>query len=388
MRLREVVTARDRDLFIRFPWDIYRHDPNWVPPLISERRAFLDPRRNPFFEHADVKLFLASDDTGATLGRIAAIVNRRHIELHGEKTGFFGLFECRNDAAAATALFAAAARFLKPRGITVLRGPANMSVNHDVGLLVDGYDLPPAIMMPYNPPYYPALVEANGFQKAMDLYAYYGDARELEIPERVARGVEICQRRYKFRVRPLDMRRFDEEIRRVHAVYTRAWERNWGAVAMTQKEFDHLAAQLKAIVDPDLCLIAEIGDQVAGFSLALPDFNQALIRLNGRLLPFGILKLLWYRRKIDMIRIIATGTVAEFRHMGIDNSFYAETWRRAGAKGIYRGEMSWVLENNAAMNNALRDLGFRVYKRYRLYDLSLQAPGQPEQKQEFRDAGS
>ena len=388
MRLREVVTARDRDLFIRFPWDIYRHDPNWVPPLISERRAFLDPRRNPFFEHADVKMFLASDDTGATLGRIAAIVNRRHIELHGEKAGFFGLFECRNDPAAAAALFAAAARFLKPRGITLLRGPANMSVNHEVGLLVDGYDLPPAIMMPYNPRYYPALVEANGFQKAMDLYAYYGDARELEIPERVTRGVEICRRRYKFRVRPLDMRRFDEEMRRVHAVYTRAWERNWGAVAMTQKEFDHLAAQLKAIVDPDLCLIAEIGDQVAGFSLALPDFNQALIRLNGRLLPFGILKLLWYRRKIDMIRIIATGIVAEFRHMGIDSCFYAETWRRAGAKGIYRGEMSWVLENNAAMNNALRDLGFRVYKRYRLYDLGLQAPGEAEQKQEFRDAGS
>jgi len=386
MRLREVVTARDRDLFIRFPWDIYRHDPNWVPPLISERRAFLDPRRNPFFEHADVKLFLASDDTGATLGRIAAIVNRRHIELHGEKAGFFGLFECRNDPAAAAALFAAAARFLKPRGITLLRGPANMSVNHEVGLLVDGYDLPPAIMMPYNPRYYPALVEANGFQKAMDLYAYYGDARELEIPERVTRGVEICRRRYKFRVRPLDMRRFDEEIRRIHAVYTRAWERNWGAVAMTQKEFDHLAAQLKAIVDPDLCLIAEIGDQVAGFSLALPDFNQALIKLNGRLLPFGILKLLWYRRKIDMIRIIATGIVAEFRHMGIDSCFYAETWRRAGAKGIYRGEMSWVLENNAAMNNALRDLGFRVYKRYRLYDLGLQAPGEAGQKQEFRNA--
>jgi hypothetical protein len=371
MRVREVVTAKDKDRFIRFPWEIYRHDPNWVPPLISERRAFLDPHQNPFFEHAEVKLFWASDDADATRGRIAAILNRRYVELHGEKAGFFGLFECRNDPEVAAALFDAAAGFLKSRGMTVLRGPANMSVNDDMGLLVEGYDSPPAFMMPYNPPYYRLLVESNGFQKAMDLYAYYGDARELAIPERITRGVELCQRRYKFRVRPMAMTRFDEEIRNIHMIYTEAWEKNWGAVAMTRKEFDHLAAQLKAIVDPDICLIAEVGDEVAGFSLALPDFNQALIRLNGRLLPFGILKLLWYRRKIDMIRIITTGVIRKFRHMGIDSCFYLETWKHATAKGIQRGEMSWVLENNAAMNNALRNMGFKLYKRYRLYDLGL-----------------
>jgi hypothetical protein len=372
MRVRDVVTSRDKERFIRFPWKIYRQDAHWVPPLIYERRGFLDPRRNPFFEHAEVKLFLVCDDSGReTLGRIAAIVNRRHIELHDENVGFFGLFECRDDPEAAAALFDAAAGFLKSRGIAVMRGPESLCVNDEVGLLVEGFDSPPAIMMPYNPRYYPALLETRGFRKSMDLLAWYGDARELVIPEKIPRGIELCRRRYGFQVRPIDLRRFDEEIRKIHTVYTEAWEQNWGAVAMTRKEFDHLAAQFKPVVDPDLCLIAEVGGETAGFSLALPDFNQALIRLNGRLLPFGILKLLWYRRKIDMIRILTTGVIKKFRHMGIDSCFYYETWKRANAKGIYRGEMSWILETNAAMNNALRNLGFRIYKRYRLYDLDL-----------------
>jgi ribosomal protein S18 acetylase RimI-like enzyme len=371
MRVQEAVTPAERDRFIRFPWELYRQDAHWVPPLISEQREFLDPRRNPFFEHAEAKLFLACDDAGAARGRIAAIVNRNHIEQHAEKVGFFGLFECRDDPEAAAALFDAAAGFLKSRGMAVMRGPENVSMNDDIGLLVEGFDSPPAIMMPYNPRYYPALVEARGFRKVMDLCAWYGDARELEIPEKITRGIQLCRRRYGFQVRSIDMRRFDEELRKIHTVYTQAWEQNWGAVAMTRKEFDHLAAQLKAVVDPDLCLIAEVGGEVAGFSLALPDFNQVLIRLNGRLLPFGILKLLWYRRKIDMIRILTAGVISKFRHMGIDSCFYYETWKRASAKGLYRGEMSWILENNAPMNNALRNLGFKIYKRYRLYDRGL-----------------
>ncbi len=371
MIISEVVTGGDMARFIRFPWKIYRHNQNWVPPLISEYRSFLDRRKNPFFEHAEVKFMLASDRSGRICGRIAAIVNRRHVELHGEKAGFFGLFECENDRQAADALFGAAADFLRSRGMTIMRGPENMSVNDDIGLLIEGFDSPPAIMMPFNPAYYPELVEARGFRKTMDLYAYYGDTREQRLPERVARGIELCRRRYKFQVRPIDLRRFDEEIDAVYRVYTQAWEDNWGAVAMTRKEFDYLVAQFKGAVDPDLFLIATVGGEVAGFSLALPDFNQVLIKLNGRLFPFGILKLLWYRRKIDMIRVVTTGILKQFRHRGIDSSFYYETWKRSTAKGMPRGEMSWILEDNAAMNNALRNLGLRLYKRYRLYGLGL-----------------
>lgn len=371
MIVSEVVTDREMDRFIRLPWNIYRHDPNWVPPLIAEYRTFLDRRKNPFFEHAEVKFLLASDTAGRICGRIAAIVNHRHIELHGGKTGFFGLFECENDNNVATALFDAAANFLRSHGLTVMLGPENMSINDDIGLLVEGFNFPPAIMMPFNPPYYPELVESYGFRKKMDLYAYYGDTRIQQLPEKTVRGIELCKRRYKFQVRPIDPRRFDEEINEVYKVYTEAWEDNWGAVAMTRKEFDYLVAQFKGAADPDLFLIATIGGEVAGFSLALPDFNQVLIKLNGRLFPFGILKLLWYRRRINMIRVVTTGILKKFRHRGIDSSFYYETWTRSTKKGMPRGEMSWILEDNAAMNNALLNLGLRIYKRYRLYEIGL-----------------
>jgi hypothetical protein len=371
MLISEVLTTRDMDTFIHFPWTIYRHEPNWVPPLISDYRAFLDRTKNPFFEHAEVKFLLASDAAGRICGRIAAIVNRRHVELHGEKVGFFGLFECENDREVAATLFAAAADFLKSRGMTVMRGPENMSINDDIGLLIEGFDSPPAIMMPFNHPYYPELVESCGFLKTMDLNAYYGDSWKQEIPDRIARGIELCQRRYKFEVRSIDMSRLKEELNEVYRVYTEAWEENWGAVAMTRKEFDYLASQFKGAMDPDLFLIATVGGEVAGFSLSLPDFNQVLIKLNGRLFPFGIFKLLWYRRKINMIRTITTGIVKKFRHRGIDNSFYYETWKRATAKGMHRGEMSWILEDNAAINNAMVNLGLRLYKRYRLYGLDL-----------------
>lgn len=370
MHVSEVVTAEDTDRFIRFPWQIYHRDPNWVPPLISERRAFLDRRKNPFFEHAEVKLLLASDPAGRVRGRIAAIVNHRHVEQHGEKVGFFGLFECEDDREAAAALFGAAADFLKSRGMAVMRGPENMSVNDDIGLLVEGFDSPPAIMMPFNPPRYPSLVESCGFRKTMDLYAYCADVREPRMRDRFRRGMELCRRRYQCRVRPVDPGSGDD-LDAVYRVYTQAWEKNWGAVALTRREFDHLVAQFHGAVDPGLFLIAEIGGEVAGFSLALPDLNQVLIRLDGKLSLVGKLKLLWYRRKIDMIRIVTMGIVEKFRNRGVDSCLYHETWERTTAKGMFRCEMSWILEGNAAMNNVLRNLGVKVYKRYRIYSLGL-----------------
>jgi hypothetical protein len=371
MIVREVTTRKDKDRFIKFPWKIYKDDRNWVPPLIVERRDFLDPQKNPFFEHADVKLFLAGDEAGSELGRIAGVVNFNHIRSHNEKAGFFGFFECVNDQAVAKSLFDQAAGFLRAHGMEIMRGPENMCVNDDIGLLVQGFETPPMIMMPHNPPYYERLVEGYGFRKAMDLYAYYGEERRGLIPERLQKGVDLAKRRYGFAVRALAMNDFDAELKRIHSIYTSAWEDNWGAVAMTDREFEHLAGNLRQIVDPDLCLIAEVNGEAAGFSLALPDFNQILIRLNGRFLPFGILKLLYYKRKIDAIRIITMGVIRKFRHMGIDNCFYYETYKRGLAKGIWRAEMSWVLESNVVMNRTLENLGFAVYKKYRLYDFPL-----------------
>jgi ribosomal protein S18 acetylase RimI-like enzyme len=369
MQVRAVATRADLERFHRFPWTIYRGDPHWVPPLLAERRELVDPRRNPFFEHAEVELFLATEGDKVR-GRIAAIHNRRHLETHKDGAGFFGLFECVNEPAVAAALFKAAGEFLASRGLQVMRGPANLSVNDDIGLLVEGFDSPPTIMMPYNPGYYQKLVEGCGFQKAMDLIAFKGDASK-PIPERAARAIELCQRRFTFRIRPINMQHFEADLEKIHQVYTQAWQDNWGAVAMTRKEFEHSAKQLKSVVAPELCLLAEVGDEVAGFSLTLPDFNQVLIHLNGRLFPFGFLKALWFKRKIDAVRVITLGVLPKFRHMGIDNAFYCESWKHAHALGMPRAEMSWILETNAAMNNALLNLGFTLSKRYRVYDRPL-----------------
>ncbi len=371
MIIRDVASRKETDRFIKFPWKIYKDCRSWVPPLILERRELLNPQKNPFFAHAEVKLCMAFDDAGTALGRIAGIVNHSHNRIHKDKTGFFGLFECVDDQAVAHALLDAAAGFLRSRGMEIMRGPENMCVNDDIGLLIDGFDAPPAIMMPYNPPYYERLVESYGFAKSMDLYAYWGEAVQGQIPERVARGADICRKRYRFSVRSLRMREFNAELERIQVVYNAAWEDNWGAVAMTDAEFKHLAGSLKQVVDPDLCLIGELDGEVAGFSIALPDFNQVLTHLDGRLFPFGIFKLLYQKRRINAVRVITLGVVKKFRNKGLDNWFVYETYRRALAKGMGRGELSWVLENNGPMNRALQNLGFSIHKRYRLYDISL-----------------
>jgi len=372
VRIIESDDRRGRGRFIDVPWGIYPgRYPHWVPPLRIERRDFLDPRKNPFFEHAEVKLFLAEDERGRACGRIAGIINHNHNAIYHDQTGFFGLFECVDDADVAAGLFRAAAGFLRARGMTVMRGPMNLCVNDDIGLLVDGFDLPPMIMMPYNPPYYENLVAGFGFQPVMNLLAHYSETPTGEPPPNLERGARLAQQRHRFRLRKLNMRDFDGEVQRIKTVYDAAWAENWGAVAMTDKEFRHLAKDLKMIVDPDLCFIAEVEGRVAGFSLSLPDLNQALIHLNGRLLPFGILRLLWYKRRINAVRIITMGVLKEYRHMGIDACFYCETYRNAHAKGMPRGEASWILENNTPMNRALEKMGFRVYKTYRLYDLPL-----------------
>jgi GNAT superfamily N-acetyltransferase len=370
VRTREVRRRSERNRFIKFPWKIYQGDKNWVPPLLMERRAFLNPRKNPFFEHSEIGLFMALDGAGRDVGRIAAIVNHNHIRVHNEKVGFFGLFESVDDPGVAHRLFETAAGFLRSRGMEVMRGPENMSINDDLGLLIEGFDSPPSLMMPYNPPYYQNLLESFGFIKAIDLYAYHGES-DGSIPDRLQRVTELSKRRHQISIRPIEMSNFDGEVKRIQEIYNSAWEQNWGAVPMTDREFQYVAKDLKQFVDPNLCLIAEIGGKLAGFSLALPDFNQVLMHMNGRLFPLGILKLLYYRRKINALRVITMGVLKEYRRKGLDAAFIFETYKRGIERGYYRGEMSWVLETNATMNNTLLNLNFRAYKTYRLYDCRL-----------------
>ncbi len=370
VRIREVHTPGDRRRFVRLPWKIYKGDRNWVPPLLQERLTFLNPSRNPFFEHSEVGLFMALDSADRELGRIAAIVNHNHIRTHNEKVGFFGLFESVKDPEVAHRLFETAAGFLRNRGMAIMRGPENMSVNDDLGLLIDGFDSPPFLMMPHNPEYYAGLLGSFGFTKCIDLYAYFGATKKVNT-ERLERGVEISKRRHRLAIRTINMKDFENEVRRIQGVYNEAWEQNWGAVAMTDREFEYVARDLKQVLDPDLCLLAEVDGKTAGFSLALPDFNQVLIHLNGRLFPLGIFKYLYYRRRIDRVRVLTMGVIKQYRRTGLDMAFVYETYKVGMNKGYYSGEMSWILETNTPMNNALLNLGFRVHKTYRLYDFKL-----------------
>jgi GNAT superfamily N-acetyltransferase len=359
---------------VTFPFGHYRGDPCWVPPLIEERLEFLSPRKNPFFEHAHVALFLAR--RGAeVVGTISAAVDERYAALSGERQATFGFFECDREPEVAAALLEAAEGFARGHGATVVRGPMSFSTNHEVGLLVEGFDTPPMVMMTYNPPWYAELITACGYAKAMDMYAYAGD---LEAGWRSARpgifrAAEKAARLAGVRVRRGDIRRFDEELQRCKLVYQQAWQHNWGFVPLTDREADHLAASLRPVIDPDLVLIAEAADGTpVGMSIGLPDLHQALLRSGGGpMLPLGLLKFLWHRRAIDQFRLWGMGVVEAYRGRGIDALFYVETTRAALAKGYRRAEASWVLESNDMMNRILLHLGLQRTKTYRVYEKKL-----------------
>lgn len=361
-------SGRDMRAFLRLPWQIYAGDSVWVPPLLQDVKTLLNRDKHPFHEHADVEYFLARRD-GRVVGRIAAIINHLHNDFHGDKVGFFGFFECEDNADTAHALLATAEDWVAEHGMTTIRGPANFSSNEELGLLVDGFDDPPQIMMTYNPRYYEGLIEGAGYAKSKDLLAYtmYG----MEPPPRLVRGVERIAVRKGISVRPLDMKRFDDEVALLKDIYNSAWEQNWGFVPMTDGEFQLMAKQLKPVVNPKLVLFAEVKGEPAGFAIGLPDFNQALQHINGRLLPFGLFKVLWYQRSISRVRIITLGLKPGFRRTGLDALLYLRLWKEGVAAGYPEGEGSWILEDNWEMRHGLEHLGARVYKTYRLYDKSL-----------------
>jgi hypothetical protein len=362
-----VTDGRGLNRFIAFPYDLYRGDPLWVPQLRMDVRTLLSPAKNPFFQHAEARYFLAQQN-GRVVGRIAAIKNDAHTREHGDRVGFYGFFESVDEQPVAAALFEAAGRWLREQKFRVMRGPMSPSINDECGLLVNGFETPPTLMMPHNPPYYVALHDRFGFAKAKDLLAF--ESPGAEIPERIARAAKVIADRKGITLRPLNMKRFKEEVELVKALYNQAWERNWGFVPLTEAEIDHLAKQLKPIVVPELVCFAEQQGKVIGFAVALPDLNVALKHNpSGRL--YGIPKILWYARKIRRCRILLLGTLKEYRMGGVDALMYHWIWTKGTALGFDWGEGGWILEDNVAMVNAAHALGFRPYKTYRIYDKSL-----------------
>jgi GNAT superfamily N-acetyltransferase len=369
VRIVPVTDGRGLERFIGFPYDHYRGDPLWVPQLRMDMRTLLSPKKNPFFQHAEAQYFLALDGADRIVGRIAAIVNAAHNAEHHDKVGFYGFFESVNDPDVARALFDAAGAWVKAKGMNTLRGPMSPSINDECGLLVDGFDTPPTLMMPHNPRYYVQLTEGAGFKKAMDLLAYQ-PARPAP-PERVVRAADVLAKRKGITLRPFNMKRFKEEVELIKKLYNGAWEKNWGFVPMTDAEIDHLAKQLKPVVVPDLIVFAEKAGQTVGFAVALPDMNVALKKNpSGRLFP-GLISILWAARKINRARILLLGTIPEYRGSGVDAMLYHWIWTKANAHGIFWGEGGWVLDNNPAMKNGMVRLGFEAYKTYRVYDRPL-----------------
>ena len=371
LRIASAWEGREFRDFLELPYEIYRNDPNWVAPLKRDVRTMFDRSKHPFHQHSEVEPFVAYR-AGRPVARIVAIHNRNHVEFHEEPVGFFGFFECEDRQDTADRLFETVADWLRGRGLETMRGPASFSTNEEAGLLVEGFDSPPVIMMPYNPPRYEALVEDAGFEKAKDLLALY--LLQTEVPEFLIQREQRLAKRLKVRLRPIDMGEFDRELAIVRQIYNSAWEKNWGFVPMTESEIEFMAEELKPAVrrDPNQVIIAENerGEPI-GFALWLLDFNQALIHANGRLFPFGLLKILWNMRKISHVRVLTLGLIPEYRGMGIDHLLYLRIFRSAGEHGIYQGECSWVLEDNVSMTRPLERMGAYVDKRYRMYDRPL-----------------
>ncbi len=377
--IEQVQTLAERKAFIRLPWKIYRHDPYWVPPLVSERLEFLDPARHPFYRHADVALFLARRGD-EVVGTIASLVNHRHNEYWNERTGFFGLFEVVEDEEVAHALLQTACDWAREQGMDAIRGPANFSTNEEIGLLVDGWNGPPVMMMTYNPRYYATFIESAGFSRVMDLLAYIVDLEPFHrdgLPERTVRVADKVKEHRGLSVRPLDLRHFDEDVAHFKRIYHAAWSRNWGFVPMSDEEIDHVAAQLRQILDPEICFFVEKDGEPIGAVVILPDLNQPLLKAYPHPdVPewWTMLKLFWHwkvRRSVTTARGWAGGVIEPHRGVGADAVLAIEAGKALLRRGYRRLEGSWILENNLMTRRLVESYGGQVYRTYRLYEKAL-----------------
>ncbi|HEX7078395.1 MAG TPA: GNAT family N-acetyltransferase [Candidatus Eisenbacteria bacterium] len=368
MDLVPVKNPRDLDRFIHYVYERYRDDPHWVAPLPSDEKARLSPGKNPYFEHAEAAYFLAQD-AGRVVGRVSASVDRNYDSFHGERQATFGFFEAESQAAAAS-LLAAAEAWAREKGAEVARGPMSFTTNDECGLLVDGFARRPALLMPYNKPEYAAWIEAAGYAKAKDLLSFHV-AVPREPPATFARVSSLVKRRENVVVRSLVMKRFDEELGRIKEVYNAAWDRNWGFVPMTEAEIDHMAAQLKPAVVPELVRFAEVDGRPIGFGMVIPDVNVALAPLKGRLFPFGIVRLLLALPRLREGRFMALGVKREYLKRGIGALLVEELTRATIARGYREVEVGWTLEDNDAVNEVILGFGCVRTGVYRIYEKRL-----------------
>ncbi len=369
LRIEEVTSQQDLMTFVRFPWKIYQGDRFWVPPLIKDQLQKLSPK-HPFRSHSEMALFLGYRGE-EVVGRIAVIIDHNYTDFHREKTGFFGFFESIQNHEVAEALLSRGRNWLGDHGIEKMIGPMNPSTNDECGLLVDGFDFSPCLMMPYNPAYYASLLETFGLKKTKDLYAYLLE-KSTFVDGRLSRVIDkLVKKEPKLRVRPIELRRLDQELEIVKNIYNHAWSRNWGFTPLTEAEIDDLAKHLKPLVVSDLVLFGYWEDEPVGFSVSLPDYNEVLKRLNGKLGLLGLLKFFYFSKKVKTIRIMLLGVKQAFQKRGVEGLLYYETFKKGIEKGYLKGECSWILEDNMLMQRGIEAMGGKRYKTYRVYETNI-----------------
>jgi len=371
--VRTVSGRRDLDAFIDVPFRLRRGDEQWVPPLRFERRAFLDRGKNPWFEHAEAEYFLAERD-GQIVGRITAQIDRRWDEYQGGSDGMFGFFEVANDPDAAKALLDAACDWVRTRGRERILGPMDFTMNDECGILFEGFEEPSMILEPWHPPYYRELVERNGMEKRIDLLMWelwFGDLAEGDSFTPMLHAAADHSRNEGVLVRSMRRRDMEAEVTRFMEVYNVAWGRNWGFVPITEAEVRFQAKNLKPVLDENWAMIAEKDGEIVGAALTLPDVDQALKRMKGRVLPLGWMHFLRRKRYIDRLRVFALGVLPEHQHLGVAAALYERHVESARDHGPRGGHMGWILETNKPMNRAMEGMGGRVVQRYRIYEKAL-----------------
>ncbi len=372
--IRPVRTRRELKRFVKVPFRLHRDSPQWVPPLIFERMEFLDRKENPYFEHAEAEYFIAERD-GEPVGRISAQIDRRWDEFRGGNDGMFGFLEMVDDREVAEALLEAAENWLRSRGRERILGPMDFTTNDELGILVEGYELRPMILQPWHPPYYRELLDDLGYGKAMDLLMWYVELGELKEGDQFAPEIHAAAtkalREEGVVIRNMRKRDMANEVRRFMDVYNEAWGDNWGFVPITDAEVEFQAKNLKQVLDEKWAYMAEKDGEVVGAALTLPDVNQVMARMNGRLLPFGWLRFLLGKRRIDRVRVLALGVKHDFRHSGVAAGLYLKHLEAASPDGVPAAETGWILETNGPMNRAMEGMGGKIVKRYRLYEKAL-----------------
>ena len=366
--IKPVESSQERSQFLMLPWDIQRNDPHWIPPLRQNQAELVGFKKHPFYERAQAQAFLALND-GRPVGRVLAILNPVHNEYHKDNRGFFGFFESIDDREVAQGLLTHVRRWLGEKGVTAVRGPVNPSLNYECGLLIDGFDSPPMFMMTHNPPYYARLIESAGFAKVEDMYAFWGHVDMLEqLDKKLAFIVEECQKRFAIKLRRLDRRHFDREVRMFLDIYNQSLQGTWGFTPLSEHEIDHMSATLKLLIVPEMTTVAEIDGRPVGAQFGLLDYNTRIKAIDGRLFPFGFIRLLWNKRAIKRVRLISTNVIPEYQKWGLGLVIASRLIPELRACGIQEAEFSWVLESNKLSYGTLKRGGAKITKSYRLYD--------------------